>query len=281
MGNTLAAGPVHGVGPGRDDHAWGTQGWRAHAATVGSALATLAVILAGVAFAGLGSRNPVPPDDDRAVLTDLGRRAINELPLAYQAGDAVVVPAATDPAVHWTGPVSLDRIHGHAVPLGARGLVDYGAVTSSVDAPAWVDRLTSGDRVFADVGALFFACTTWPGQDACSASVLMYHDTKYYFYVSGLGSEAALDEGAPMEVFGFKSVNGTELQELLVGRLGGIAAEEVRLTMPDGTERTAWTSKGLVLDGETLWTAATSQPVRRVTAYDADGEVLATQRLND
>jgi len=211
-------------------------------------------------------------------LTVLARRALDELRFAYQADDAVVVPAATDPNLTWSSAVSDDRIVGQPVPLGARGLVGYGYLNSSTEAPAWIASLTREDRVFSNAGPLWFACTRWPGDDECEASILIHHDLEYYFFRSGLGSADFLEEGAPMEVFTFDSVSGTERQQLLIGGLGGTDTDKVLLTLVDGSEVTAWTDKTLAMAGETMWWSTVSLPVESVTAYDAAGEVVARAR---
>jgi hypothetical protein len=279
MGAALAAGPAPFAEPGHDDRAWGTQqGWRAHASTVGASLATLFVIVASAVMANGGGAVVPGPDDPRAELTALGERVLDELPLAYQVDDAVVLPASADPGVYWSDAVSDERIVGHAVPMGARGLVEYSRLSSSPDAAAWTGDITAADRIFADVGPLWFACTTWPGEDRCSASVLMLHEDRYYFYRTGLGSSGFLDENGAMQVFAFDSIGNDGMQQLLVGGVDGTATKDVELSLADGSRVSAWTTTSLAAAGETIWWRQVSSPVDVVTAYDGRGNVVASTR---
>jgi hypothetical protein len=279
MVHALAAGPALVAGSGHDDRARGTRrGWRAHTSTVGSSLATLLVIVASAVLAQNGGIRVSAPDPT-AELTELGQRALADLPLAYQADDAVVVPSATDPSMSYA--VDLHRIVGYPVQLGAQGLVEYGRFSSSADAPAWTSQITEADRVFADVGPLWLACTAWPGQEQCSASVLMYQDGNYYFLRSGLGASGFADADGGMRVFTFDSVNDTGLAQLLIGGVArgqheGVA--DVRLTLADGSEVSAWTTTSHSPGGETIWWREVSVPVDAVTAYDGRGDVVTEVR---
>ncbi|HJR38122.1 MAG TPA: hypothetical protein VJ819_07050 [Nocardioidaceae bacterium] len=275
MGHTLAvAAAPHDARAGRD-----VARWRERAVTFGSAAATLAVILSIATLSQSDGVRGFTPEDPTLLLTDLGRRALDELPLSYQAEDAVVVPASTDPSMEWTGRVPQEWIEGSALPLGARGLMDYDRLSSSSKAPAWTLELSDDDRVFTDVGPLWFACVTWPGGDTCSPSVLMYHDLEYFFYASHFGSTAFLDEGTPMEVFTFDAVGGTELGQVLVGGVHGTDIVKVRITMSDGEEQSAWTSNDLAVPGGTVWWTTVWEPAESATAYDRDGEVVTRVSL--
>lgn len=259
------------VGAGRHD-----QRWRPHVTMAAAAVATLAVMLGStiLAHADLGGRPPLP-QDPRDQLTALGRRALDELPLAYLAQGAVVVPAPTDPNIRWSGAIPVARMERPAVPLGARGVIDYARFGTSPDAPAWTRDLTGADRVLTDVGPLWFACTRSPGQEGCTASLLVFHDLHYYHYKSLHGSASVLDEGTPMEVSAFDAIYGTDLQQLLVVRVAGTGVRSVLLTMVDGSQVSTFSDPDLRAAGDTLWSASVSKPVDSVTAYAAAGDVIA------
>ena len=273
MGHTLAIGA--------EPQESGLPRWRERVITMGAAAATLAVILAPMVMGQVGTLRSFTPEDPRVLLTDLGRRAVEELPLAYQADDAVVVPAMTDPSMEWTGHVPTDWFQGQALPLGARGLMHYHRLSSAAKAPAWTAALSERDRVFADVGPLWFACVTWPGGDTCAPSVLMYHDLEYYFYASHFGSDDFLDKGAPMEVFGFDAIGGTEIGQVLVGGVADTEITRVRLNMADGTRRSAWTSRDLAVPGATVWWATVWDEPETATAYNRDGKVVTRVPVPD
>lgn len=239
-----------------------------------AAAATLAVIVGPPLGAGIadarrdsGSRSP------GIALSERAERALIELPFAYRLGDSVVVPAATDFSVSWSGAVMHERIVGHAIPLGVRGLADYGYLSSSALAPEWTENLTAEDRVLADVGPLSFACTRWPGEEDCAASLLMQHDGNYYFFRSGIGSAGFLAEGSPMEVFTFSVLGRDGPDQLILGGLGGTDTAEVRLTLRNGATVTAWASDSAVR-GATVWWATVPSPVASIAAYDEHGRVL-------
>ncbi|HET6625441.1 MAG TPA: hypothetical protein VFG63_03545 [Nocardioidaceae bacterium] len=275
MGHSQAVRPEGIIGLGGEVH-----GWRTHLTPAAAALATLAVIVAGAAFADLRVRVSAPvPEEPKIELTELGLRALNELPLAYTAGDLVVVPSGTGPSRRWVGEVPVERIVGPAIPIGTRGLSSYGIDGTSAEAPEWVRELTPRDRVYADVGALFFACTAVPGEDLCRPSLLSHHDTTYYAYGPGLGPPR-IEVGEPMQVFTFDTFDGTERQQLLVGRLAGTDAEQVLVRMQDGSHVSAWATSGLGVPGETVWWATVSRPVASVAVHDAAGDVLAEVELS-
>ena len=256
------------------------QTWHQRLTVAAAAALTLAVVAGPEIATGIGALPRVTTHDDpRAELTDLGRRALDGLPFAYQLDRDVVVPAETDPTVSWLTPVPRERIEGFAIPLGVRGLAPYGYLGSSDLAPGWAREIDQDDRVLSDVGPLSFACTRWPGEDECSAALLIEHGEEYFYLRSGLGSETFLDEGAPMEVFVFDALDGPHRAQLVLGGLDGTVTERVVLTMETGAEVVAWTSSDVAVADETIWWALVPRPVLTATAYGPDGAVLDEQQV--
>lgn len=240
-------------------------------------LATLAAILApavaGTVLGGAG-RPDGPRPDPVLLLTERAQRALTELPYAYQVGRAVIVPVTVGDQVHWGGEVTQDRIEGMALPLGARGLVDYGQV-----APPHLGASASGlgveDSVLADMGPLFFACTRWPGEDDCSAALLLQHDEGYYFHRSGLGSDRFLQPGAPMEMLVFEVLASGGVERLVLGGVHGTTVEDVQLVLGHRRKVSAWTSTDHAIPGATVWWATVEELPVRVEARDGSGSLVA------
>ncbi len=252
--------------------------WRERVTIAAAAAATLAVIAGPPLAASISGAHGFGENDPPAsTLTERAEKALAELPFAYRLGESVIVPAATDFSVNWSGTVVRERIVGQAIPLGFRGVTDYGYLSSSALAPDWTAELTAEDRVLADVGPLTFACTRWPGVEGCEASLLMQHEGEYYFFRSGIGSADFLEEGAPMEMFTFDVLGPNGTRQLVLGGLGGTETKEVQLTLRDGSTVAAWASRGVAVEGATIWWTSVSSPVESVSAYDGRGDVV--QRL--
>lgn len=264
---------VHGLEPASSEPASGHR--RGPWVELASAVATLTVILAGTSiFGGGGGGLPLPEEETR--LTELGRRALHQLPLAYEADSIVVVPAATDPSVEWTGVVPEAWVEEQALPLGTSGLLEYEQLSSSAKAPEWTTRLAASDRVFTDVGPLWFACVNWPGSDECTPSLLMWHDVNFYPFATPVGSQSFLDEGSGMETVTFRANGATELRYLSIGGVHGTDIAKVEVTTADETPARAWVSRNVVRAGTTVWWATSSAPAESVTAYDRDGEPVGS-----
>lgn len=258
-------------------------GWREHLTMAAAAVATMAVMLGSAIISsdgGLRTRIS-PPDLPAPLVTARALYALETLPHAYQAGDSVIVPTAEDANLDWVGALSSDRIVGHPVPTYAHGLASYADFPTSTEAPGWIGELRHGDRVFADVGPLWLACTTWPGQDDCSASLLMRNQGDFYMYRSGVGPAHFLDDEAPMEILTFSSIEWGQPRRLLVGGLGGTDTEDVSLVLEDGSLVPARVSVDEVIAGETMWWTTVSLPVESVTAYDSFGDVVSRVQFAD
>lgn len=230
-------------------------------------VATLAVIAGPMLAGALGLHGRPAPFD---ALTPDARRVLKELPGAFETAGLVVVPAATDPNLLWTGPISPDQVDDPVVSLGVDGLAEHGDMHLQETAPAWLRQVGAEDLVFEDVGNLSFACTRWPGAQTCSGTLLMEHLGERYILRSGLGLPRS-----PGEVSSFQVLDDGLPSELV---LGGAPPEvrSVEVTMVGGGRVLAarTTAPGAV-GGTTLWWASVPAPVAVVTFLDARGQVLA------
>jgi hypothetical protein len=232
------------------------------------ALATLVVIVATYAATG----GPGTVGEDLPQLPYGAQRVLDEGPGAFRVGELVVVPAALDPGVAWTGAVGQERISGELVDLGVRGLVDHGYLPSSGDVPAWAAGLASQDPVRSDTGPLAFACTRWPGATSCGGALLARNDGEHYLVRSGLDVPAD-----PEAVLGLEVLDLGEPAHLTLGVLPpGAVRVEVGAA---GAPQTARLSEPGAVAGATLWWAVTDRPPRSMRAIGADGAVVSETDL--
>ncbi|MGH3370171.1 MAG: hypothetical protein ACRDPR_09220 [Nocardioidaceae bacterium] len=236
-------------------------------------LATLAIITGPLVAGAIGLVGRLAPVDEESLLTPNAQRALEELDGAFARGGLVVVPADLDPDVVWSGPVGLDRVDGTLVDLAVHGLAAYGYLPSRGVAPAWTSRIDKDDRVFHDVGPLFWACARWPGASRCTGTLLMEHADEYYILRSGL--DPSRD---PAGMLSFSVLDGGAPTDLVLGAAPP-GARSVTVTL-SGAERlrvvngrvTAPRAAG----GTTLWWASVSDPVADVRFLgDRGREVFA------
>ncbi len=232
-----------------------------------AAAATLAVIAGPVIAAALGFVERVDPDDG-GTLTSLAQRVLEEVPGAFETSGLVVVPAATDPGVAWTGIVTSDRVDGAPVDLGVSGLAEYGYLPSSGTAPAWLSQVAPTDRVFSDVGTLSFACMRWPGAERCTGTLLMEYAGGLHVFRSGLSVGES-----PDQIRTFRALDAGLPTELVLGAMPSGAVAAMVLTSDDREVRARTSDPGAVA-GETLWWLSVTEPVRTVTFFDAKYRVL-------
>ena len=239
----------------------------ARAPVLAAALATLLVIVVPFAATG-GAGEP----SDEVALTPLAQRALAELPSALQLAGRVVVPAASDPGVAWTGLVGEERIDGEVVDLGVRGLVEYGYLPSSGSEPSWVAQVGGDDAVFSDVGPLAYGCMRWPGASTCSGALLVRHDGGYYLLRSGLDVP-----GAAVDVVRFPALDLDVPTTLLVGTAPSAA---VGVTLNVGRrEVVGRLSAPGTVGGSTIWWASVEGEPRTLRALDAGGREIAVVDL--
>ena len=239
----------------------------ARAPVLAAALATFLVIV--VPFATTGG--PGEPADE-SPLSPLAQRALAELPSALQIAGRVVVPAACDPGVVWTGAVGAERIDGEVVDLGVRGLVEYGYLPASGSGPSWVAQVGGDDAVFSDVGPLAYACMRWPGASTCSGALLVRHEEAYYVVRSGLDVP-----GAAVDVVRFSALDLDVPTTLLVGTAPA-SAVGVSLNVGRGEVAGRVSAPGAV-GGSTIWWASVEDEPRTLRALDGVGREIAVVDL--
>ena len=226
------------------------------------------LVIAGPMLAALGLGGHRAPVD---ALTPDARRVLKELPGAFVTGGLVVVPAATDPNLLWTGPISPGLVEDPVVSLGVDGLAEHGDLHLQETAPAWLRQVGSEDLVFEDVGNLSFACTRWPGAHVCTGTLLIEHLGERYILRSGLDLRRS-----PGDVSSFRVLDNGLPSELV---LGGAPPEvrSVAVTMTAGGSHVveARTSAPGAVGGTTLWWASVPAPVATVTFFDARGQVIS------
>lgn len=237
---------------------------------VAAVLATLGVIALPGVLGALGSTGGTIPLVEEQQLSPNAERVLDELPDAYAAGSAVVVPARTDPHVVWIGPVAEGSVDGDFVGIDVRGLVPFGTLPTRGTTPEWRSAIEPEDRVFSDVGPLYFACTPATSGDGCRGSVLMQHDGRWHV----LGPSA----GAPGQG------SATRLNVLAGGGVAGLWFG----WMPDEAA-TAWATvvgqvsirdvpvqvvETLAVGGARMWWLRSSEPVSAVSFRASDGAVL-------
>ncbi len=244
--------------------------WHERLTIIAAALGTLAVIFAAMLMAG-GQEEAQNPRD---LLTDLGRRAVETLPEAYQSGDSVIVPAASASYVARANYIDPDLFQSEPVPLYVRGLAPYGSMRAPIGSPLWTAKITASDNIFVDVGQLSVACMRWPGEEACAPTLLAADGGRYYVFQSGIGSQDFLQPESEMEGYVFDAVSGGERVRLVFGGLPGTTTHSVKVEMEDGIVETAETSLGNPFLGSTIWWTTAAEPVETVTAYDLDGQVV-------
>lgn len=232
--------------------------------------ATLAIVLAPLAGAMLSTDGPVLLVEEEP-LPEAAQRVLTEMPDAVRIGGMVVVPAATDPYVSWSGAVGADRIDGEAVSLGVRGIAEYGYLPSAASTPEWLTSLAPSDNVYSEVGPLSFACTRWPGASDCRGAVLAEKDGNLHVLRSGIGSP-----DSPQKVARVNGIGSGGRRDVWFGWLPRDAGSVwVTIVGHQGVkELPARTSDPGALAGESAWWVVSSDPVSAVSFRDADGEVL-------
>lgn len=244
---------------------------------VAAVLATLGVIaLPGVlgALATVGGTGPVVEEQR---LSPNAERVLDELPDAYAAGAAVVVPAETDPHVVWIGPVAAGSVDGDFVGIDVRGLVPFGTLPTRGATPEWRSDVEPEDRVFSDVGPLYFACTPATSGDGCRGSVLMQQAGRWHVLgpsagAPGQGSVTRLNVlaggGAAGLWFGWMPDEAATAWATVVGQT----------SIRDVPVQAAETKAG---GGARMWWVRSSDPVSAVSFRAAGGQVVERVPVGD
>lgn len=212
---------------------------------------------------------------ERLELTDNARRVLAEVPGAYEDAGVVVVPAATDPYVAWTGSVTEDRIVGEVVELGVRGITRYGTLPP-VAAPDWLFDVGVVDAVISDVGDLSFACVQPAGETGCTGTLLTRHIGQWFAFGKGLGAPG--ESRTPLRLAG---LGEDGFVELLVGWLpSGAVAVSADLVVDGAPDLPGRTTAAGSASGPGLWWVVSPDPVAEVVFLDEHGEVVAERAVD-
>jgi hypothetical protein len=254
-------------------------------ATGGAALLTAAVVAGAVAVGIHGGGDPAGGRTAQAAaqdhhvtgLTAYEKRVLREVPGSYAVDGTVIVPGSAAGGGIGAQEVSPDRIASPVRPLGFHAYA--GGAIGGDGLPRFMQGNPPKDsQVVADEGPVYLGCTTWPSAKGCTVSVLD-RDGGTYHYVYGLGTERFLAPGAGMEVFTAEDYTGRAYHATLIGGFDGTEATRVDVTTVDGQVVPATVDRGTISDGDTLFWATLPADAASVTAYDADGKVVATHRV--
>lgn len=229
-------------------------------------LAVLVVVGLPAALAGLdapGGHGPV----EQVALTDNARRVLAEVPGAYQEHGLVVVPAATDPYVAWTGVVGPERITGEVVALEVNGITPYGKLPP-VAAPDWLFDFGAVDAVVSDVGDLSFACVRPPDVEECRGTLLTQNIGQRFTFGREIGAPGT------SEVLRFSGLRPDGVVSVVLGWLppgaARVSAEGYGRRGEEVAVRTALTDRS----GKGIWWLVSDDPVTTLIFRDGGGDVV-------
>lgn len=229
-------------------------------------LAVLLVVGLPSALASWDGRLPEGPVE-QVVLTDNARRVLTEVPGAYEDHGLVVVPAATDPYVAWTGVVGAERITGEVVDLGVDGITPYGKLPP-VAAPDWLFDVGAIDAVVSDVGELSFACVRPPEAEGCRGTLLAQNIGQRFAFGREIGPPGS------SEVLRFSGLLPAGLVTVVLGWLPpgavSVSAEGYGRRGDEVAVRTAPTGRS----GTGVWWLVSEDPVTTLIFRDADGDAV-------
>ncbi len=253
------------------------RGARERLVVVAAVLATLGVIAAPGLLGLLGAVDRAVPTVEEQRVSPNAQRVLDELPDAYTAGSAVVVPAETDPHVVWIGAVPSSRIDGFVLDLDARGLVPFGTLPTRGTTPGWRAQVEPEDRVFSDVGPLYFACTPATSGEGCRGSVLMQHAGSWHILgaVAGAPGQGSVTR---VNVLAGGGTAGLWLGWMPADAATGWATVVGQTTIRDVPVQLAETGAG---GGARMWWVRSPDPVSAVSFRDADGRVLQRVPVGD
>lgn len=234
-------------------------------------LATLAVIAGPGVLAAFGLLEGRAPVIEEPRLSENAQRVLEVLPGAYELAGAVIVPAIADPDVAWNEPVARGSMDGMIIDLGVRGLVEFGTQKTRATTPLWRSRVRSADRVFSDVGPLFFACVPSRSGDRCAGSVLMQPDGRWHALGEGAGPPGR-GSVTRLTVLGSAGEAGLWLGWMPPDAATAWATVVGQLSIREVPVRTEET---MAAGGARVWWLRSSEPVSAVSFRDARGNDLA------
>jgi hypothetical protein len=136
----------------------------------------------------------------------------------------------------------------------------------------------TGSQVRVDLGPMSLGCVQGPDPD-CLIVELVGSDKGSRFNVGELASAADLGPGHRMRIMAWPSYADRVLRRSYLGGFDGTRATKVVLTLVDGSTVDAQVDAGTVSRGDTLFWAAVDERVTKVTALDAEGNVVRSQAV--
>jgi hypothetical protein len=258
---------------------------RRRLAVIGGAAAAVAFIGAVVAVVGHTpvdtAQGDIATHEHRSTgLSAYEKRVLRAVPQAYAVDGTVVVPGRLDESSDMNTRLASRRIVGAVRPLPFHGYSGVGYVATAFPYPDFMsDNAPRGSQVVADNGPVALTCTTWPGEPGCTVSMVMRAKNGAYYYFMGLGADHFLRPGAPMELFLDGTYGGRRYRDTVIGGFDGTDATRVVVRLVDGRRVDATIDSGGIHHGDTLFWATAPAAVASVTAYDADGNVVARHRV--
>jgi len=240
----------------------------AAAASVGAVLAGLSALGGG----GVGHAFPQYVDSPQEhPLTSVQRKAL-KVNGAYSVGGTVVVPAPVKPDTP-VGGIDPVAPPSRVASLGFHGFTADGFLNTSATYPKFLQDGLPSDGLVADNGPAWLACRRTTAAD-CQVEVLVGGPDTGWHLLKPLGDARFLQRGADMEVFLNRVYLDHQARQSVIGGFDGTAAFRVGLTLADGSMVGATIDSNNVSPGDTLFWAVVDQPVAKVTAYDAAGNVV-------
>ena len=257
---------------------------RRRRAGLGAAALAVVGVVGGVPLltGHLGSQDstaiePSAPDHQVTGLSSYEKRVLAQVPGSFEVDGTVVVPSTPATSVHeQLGPDRLGQ------PIRALGFHAYaGGALLDAGLPAFMQHRNppKDSQVVADEGEASIGCVTFAeAPQACQVSV-MGQEAGHTYYLYGLGTGRFLDPGAEMEVFTDDDYTGRTWHASVIGGFDGTTATRVVITMVNGETADATVDSGQISAGDTLFWASLPAEAAGVTAYDADGQVVAEHQV--
>lgn len=276
--------PGHGGPPDLDRiHRLGRRRRRANRAATGAAVAATVAALAGV-WAVLGPAGDgatvraAGQDHEVTSVTAYEKQVLADVPGSYQVDGTVVLTDRMAADGESMLPRNV-RITGTPIPLGYHAMVGPGYLMSTQKDTAYQRNAPKGSQVVVDAGPVWLGCTTTKKLPACSPVVLAQDTAGRFRFLNGFGADDFLRPGADMELFVDDDLSGRTWAQTLLGGFHSADTTRVLVETTDGSQTEAELDVDSLSPGNTLFWAKLTEPVARVRAYDADGELIAEHRL--
>ena len=259
----------------------------------------VSVVVLGLALSALagggGDRAPEPePAAHPHALSDLARRALDEVPDAVQVSDwQVVLPRPEDGQRDWdTG----DEVTLAGAPVDT-GAHHYSGVTGyrRADFPHWlydgVQHIEQTDLadddggypvgstdmgILVDDGPSYLGCV---GTATRCGPALLTRSGGDWTYEWGMGTDDFLKPGSAMEVFLDEDYATGAPGQLVLAGLPGTDVASVELVTVDGTHVDGHVESGTVVPDQTMMWGTVVGDLAAVIAYDANGDVVEDHEL--